>query len=262
MKSIGVFPFVAAWLLVSIDNVSARAVRIWPYQELLDKSDLVVIATPTATNDTEEHIDLPGFNGEHVVGVETRFSISAVLKADKASSAFVFHHYRTADSTKIPHVPNGPSFVSFDPPRNSIVNLIREKPPIQRTYILFLIREAGGRYAPVVGQADPGLGIKELVGPYGSPVVETQTKLGIDIANVLKQCQAIKPGMTRAELCTVFSTEGGLSTVTHRTFVYRNCPYIKVNVDFAPSVPQQDVEKPADIVTKISRPYLDWSVAD
>src|SRR5437868_2376726 len=148
MKSIGLFPLVTAWLLVSIDMVSARAVRIWSYQELLDKSDLVVIATPTAISDTEEHIDLPGFNGEHVVGV------------------------------------------------------------------------------------------------YGSPVVETQKKLGLDIANVLKQCQTIQPGMTRAELSTVFSTEGGLSTVTHRTYVYRDCPYIKVEVDFAPSVPQQDVEKP------------------
>jgi len=262
MKSIGACLLVTACVVVSIDIVSARAVRIWSYQELLDKSDLVVIATPTATNDTEEHIDLPGFDGEHVVGVETRFSVSAVLKADKAFSAVVFHHYRAADSTNIPHVPNGPSFVSFDPPKNSIVNLVREKPPIQRTYILFLIREADGRYAPVVGQADPGLGIKELVGVYGSPVIETQTKLGIDIANVLKQCQAIKPGMTRAELSKVFSTEGGLSTVSHRTYVYRDCPYIKVDVDYGPSAPRQDVEKPADIVTKISKPYLDWSVGD
>ena len=128
--------------------------------------------------------------------------------------------------------------------------------------MLFLHREADGRYAPVVGQADPGLGVNQLEGVYESAVTETRTKLGIDIANVLKECQTIKSGMTRAELSRVFDNEGGLSTVTHRIYVYRDCPYIKVEVEFAPSVPKQDIEKPSDIVAKISKPYLDWSVAD
>ncbi|MGO8927050.1 MAG: hypothetical protein ACLQU3_09205 [Limisphaerales bacterium] len=145
----------AAFLLLSTGMVAARAVRIWPYQELLEKSDLVVIAAPAATNDTKEHIDLPGFPGEHVIGVETRFTVSAVLKGDKPIKDFVLHHYRTTDGTNIPHVPNGPSFVSFLPVENPT--------SVQRTYILFLLREADGRYAPIAGQTDPGLGIKELV---------------------------------------------------------------------------------------------------
>jgi hypothetical protein len=128
--------------------------------------------------------------------------------------------------------------------------------------MLFLHREADGRYAPIVGQSDPGLGVRELEGVYESAVTETQTKLGLDIASVLKQCQTIKPGMTRAELSKVFSTEGGLSTVTHRSYVYRDCPYVKVDVDFAPSVAKQDVERPTDVVTRISKPYLGWSIAD
>jgi hypothetical protein len=128
--------------------------------------------------------------------------------------------------------------------------------------MLFLHREADGRYAPVVGQSDPGLGVRELEGVYESAVTETQTKLGLDIASVLKQCQTIKPGMTRAELSKVFSIEGGLSTITHRSYVYRDCPYVKVDVDFAPSVAEQDVERPTDVVTRISKPYLEWSIAD
>src|SRR5262249_6988390 len=110
--------------------------------------------------------------------------------------------------------------------------------------------------------ADPGMGIKELGGVYESPVAETRTKLGLDIENVLKDSQRIRPGMTRAELSKVFSTEGGLSTVTHRTYVYRDCPYIKVDVDFTPSDPKQAAEKPPDVVSRISKPYLDWSIAD
>jgi hypothetical protein len=251
MKSIGVFLLVTC-LLVSTDIVAARAIRIWSYQELLDKSDLVVIASPTATKDTRENIELPGFDGQKVVGVETRFTISAVLKGDQAMKEFVVHHYHPGHDGVI--VPNGPTFVSFAVPKEPKV--------FPRTYILFLLRETDGRYAPVVGQVDPGMGIKELGGVYESAVTEIRTKLGLNIENVLKESQTVKPGVTRAELSKVFSTEGGLSNVTHRTYVYPDCPYIKVDVDFTPSAPKQEAEKPTDVVTKVSKPYLDWSIAD
>jgi len=86
---------------------------------------------------------------------------------------------------------------------------------------------------------------------------ETFTK---QIAEVLKKCQTIKLGMTRTELSKVFTAEGGLSTAEHRTYVYRGCPYIKVDVDFTVSDPKQ--EKPIDTIAKISKPYLDWSIGD
>ena len=151
MKSIRPLVLATALLLGLTAIVAARVVRIWPYQELLEKSDFVVIATPTATNDTKEHVDLPSFPGQPVIGVETRFAVSAVLKGDKALKDFVLHHYRP-DRVM---VPNGPTFISFTPAENPT--------PIQRAYILFLLREADGRYAPVVGQTDPGMGVKELV---------------------------------------------------------------------------------------------------
>jgi hypothetical protein len=154
MKTIGLLVLTTAFLLGFAGIVAARAVRIWPYQELLEKSDLVVLATPKATNDTTEHIDLPGFVGEHVIGVETRFTVSAVLKGDKALRDFVFHHYRTTYGPNISHLPNGPSFISFDPAANPTI------PP--RTFILFLLREADGRYAPIVDQTDPGGAVREL----------------------------------------------------------------------------------------------------
>ncbi|MGC9944233.1 MAG: hypothetical protein ABSE48_20595 [Verrucomicrobiota bacterium] len=252
MKTIRLLVLATAILLGLTGIVAARAVRIWSYQELLEASDLVVIATPTASNDTKEHIDLPGFDRQQVMGIETRFAVSGVLKGDKALKDIVLHHYRPVPDGMT--VPNGPTFVYFP---------VSGTPQVPgRTYILFLHREVDGRYASVVGHADPGLGVMELSGVYESAVVETQTKLGIDVANVLKECQTIKPGMPRAELSNVFSTEGGLLTSTHRTYVYRDCPYIKVDIDFAPSAPKQDVEKPTDTVTKISKPYLDWSVAD
>ena len=99
MKSICQILLATAFLALSTGSIAARTVRLWSYQELFDKSDLVLIATPTGTSDTKEHIDLPGFTGEHVVGVETKFSVSALLKGDPAQKEILLHHYRPADGT-------------------------------------------------------------------------------------------------------------------------------------------------------------------
>lgn len=90
------------------------------------------------------------------------------------------------------------------------------------------------------------------------------------IAESLKEMQKIKVGMTRADLLKVFTTEGGLSSGLHRTFVYRECPYIKVDVEFEPvGRPARDtdgrvtlVEADEDVISKISKPYLEWMVID
>ena len=81
------------------------------------------------------------------------------------------------------------------------------------------------------------------------------------ISKVLAECQKITPGMTRARLLKVFTEEGGLSTVAQRTYVYRGCPYIKVDVEFKVADGERK-ERLTDIITKISRPYLQYAVID
>jgi hypothetical protein len=86
----------------------------------------------------------------------------------------------------------------------------------------------------------------------------------------LKKIQTIKVGMTRADLLKVFTTEGGLSTGLNRTYVYRECPHIKVDVEFEPiGRPARDtegrvslIEADEDVIKKISKPYLEWSITD
>ena len=126
-------------LLVSFTAMlSAREFQLWSYQDLLDKSDLVVIATPTTSGDTKEQINLPTVGP--VIGRETVFRISAVLKGDRTLKNLVFHHYREVDTGP---KKNSPALVAFDPTQKS-------------EYLLFLVREADGRYAPTTGQSDPG----------------------------------------------------------------------------------------------------------
>ena len=52
------------------------------------------------------------------------------------------------------------------------------------------------------------------------------------VAEALKRIETIKPGMTSEDLFKVFTTEGGLSTGLRRTFVSRDCPYFKIDVQF------------------------------
>jgi hypothetical protein len=78
------------------------------------------------------------------------------------------------------------------------------------------------------------------------------------IAKVMRQIEAIHPGMTRRDLASILMTEGGISTRQQQTFVYKGCPYIKVDVVFAPTAAMEA----DDPIVSISRPYLHWSVMD
>ncbi len=73
---------------------------------------------------------------------------------------------------------------------------------------------------------------------------------------------SIKPGMTRKDLLRLYAGSGGPSHPTRRTYGYRKCPYIQVDVEFEPAGMQRDAEgrirheSDGDVISRISRPYL------
>ena len=146
-------PIITTFLVLATSLVAqARLIKHWTDQELFEKSDLVLIATPTTSSDTLERIDLPGLTAQKVIGVETAFAVSAIVKGDKEMKDFILHHYR-ADEERTGIVANGPRMIAF-------------KPEEKRKFLLYLIKEADGRYAPTVGQVDPGMkGITALNEP-------------------------------------------------------------------------------------------------
>lgn len=89
------------------------------------------------------------------------------------------------------------------------------------------------------------------------------------VAKSLKEIQTIKPGMTRADLMKVFTKEGGIFSRTWDHLVYRECPYIKVDVKFR-AVGERDkgsnghlgAGSDRDVITEISKPYLEWTISD
>ena len=83
------------------------------------------------------------------------------------------------------------------------------------------------------------------------------------LAASLMDMQSIKVGMTRAELLKVFMEEGGISSRSRRRYVYRRCGYIKVDVEFEPAGDTNSHEQsPDDRISKISNPFLEWSIRD
>jgi hypothetical protein len=63
------------------------------------------------------------------------------------------------------------------------------------------------------------------------------------IGSVLREINTIKVGMKKNDLLKDFVPDGGLASGW--TFQYRDCPYIKVDVEFE-----------GDTIMKLSRPYL------
>jgi hypothetical protein len=84
------------------------------------------------------------------------------------------------------------------------------------------------------------------------------------VAKVMRQINAVKPGMRRKDLAPTLTTEGGFYSRFSRTYVSAECPFIKVDIRFKAGSgnSNETEESPEDIVELISHPYLAWSVTD
>ena len=84
------------------------------------------------------------------------------------------------------------------------------------------------------------------------------------VAKCLREMQSVKVGMTRKDLAKVLTTEGGLYSPGWGHYVHPECPYFKVDVEFAFTRDKSGygVWKPTDKITKVSKPYLEWEIGD
>jgi hypothetical protein len=88
--------------------------------------------------------------------------------------------------------------------------------------------------------------------------------------HALKKMRQVQVGSTRGKLLKVFLPEGGPTPRMEQTYVDRTCPYIKVDVEFRASdhpgkskSPTKNLdEDPQDVITKISEPYLSYTIVD
>ena len=101
---------------------------------------------------------------------------------------------------------------------------------------------------------------QESMYPPASQIDQEHTQW---IDSVMRSILTIKPGARRKDLLKIFTVEGGISWRKQRKYVYKGCPYIKVDVEFAPvGNKDQPTEMPGDKIVSISRPYLEYSIRD
>lgn len=137
--------------IAGISSAQARLTRHWTYHEMFEKADLVVIATFKSSRDTTEQTNLQDLSHPvSVIGVVTEFKSNLVLKGPRNITTFQLHHYRLHSPDDV-MVENGPNLIRFT--------------GAHPTYLLFLVRQGSGLYAPVTGQTDPAaVSVIELVG--------------------------------------------------------------------------------------------------
>lgn len=82
------------------------------------------------------------------------------------------------------------------------------------------------------------------------------------IREVIDTVDAIKPGMTGADLQGLFDEDGGIQFRTQGTYGYKSCRYIKIDVTFAPADNDPLTFRPQDKILKVSRPYLEYPTKD
>lgn len=147
-------------LLVASLVAEGRPVWVPSYQEMLEKSDLVVIATPVARKELSERTVMPGVlrGNEQIpaIQVETTFRISAILRGTGPAKQdrFVLLHLIEANPPEI--VTNGQALLDFRPDGGD-------------EYLLFLKKLPDGRYEAMNGQTDPAFSVRALTSAAAPP---------------------------------------------------------------------------------------------
>ena len=92
------------------------------------------------------------------------------------------------------------------------------------------------------------------------------------VVQALQAATKLKPEMHRADLeqefqpdggITFFKREGADSFLEHARYVYRKCPYVKIDVDVTTSSTNDGPDhSPSDAIKSVSRPYLEYPTMD
>jgi hypothetical protein len=78
----------------------------------------------------------------------------------------------------------------------------------------------------------------------------------------IREAKAIKSGMSRLELLKICDVEGGLQPIPATRYVLKSCPLIKVDVEFDAKASDPKTKDSEMKIIKVSRLYLDFTIAD
>lgn len=135
-----------------------KAIDQWSYSKLFAESDLIVIASPVASEANSAEIDT---NNQGIIlkGVVTRFKVHQLLKGAEKGEVKVLH-YRLESSEPILITP--PSTLDFMKAKG---NEKSAQGKVSSEYMLFLKKGKDGLFQFVSGYDQPEHSVKEIKDP-------------------------------------------------------------------------------------------------
>jgi hypothetical protein len=84
----------------------------------------------------------------------------------------------------------------------------------------------------------------------------------VDVKRALVDHGRIRAGVARREVEKYFVQDGGLQFPGTTRYVYTRCRYLHVDIDFEAKASAGQLFSPDDVVTKVSKLYVDYSARD
>ena len=128
--------FVGAWL----SPADAYLMRMLKYEELFERANCVVIATPLKSQVSDEQLKVaqPAAVLEQVVTIDTEFEVAYVLKGKLESKTIHFLHLNRKDKAPVGVFGAvGTFFIDFEAEDNE-----------RKSFILFMKEHEGGKFKP------------------------------------------------------------------------------------------------------------------
>ena len=82
------------------------------------------------------------------------------------------------------------------------------------------------------------------------------------VERALRDFQGVKVGMARRDIERFFAVAGGMTFRTHTRYVYRDCEYLKIEVDFKTDPKTENAFSPDDKIIGISEIVVAYPVMD
>jgi TonB family protein len=172
----------ASLLLVAHGPVRAQGMYLWSVNELQAKSDLVVVAAVTRTQDTGVKATV---NALPMIEVETNFKVLEVMKG-QVSGAFFLRHYRLDIEALHGGCGDCGTQLDFTATGAAAVRCREGVSPVPNgnicEYLMFLTHQSEGLFVPTSGQLFPNSSVVELHNPpSGGPIVDDAVVRGATV---------------------------------------------------------------------------------
>lgn len=208
MRQVLLLAVVSVLLAFASRSARGRLVDDPGFKALYDKADLVVIAAAREAKDLNERttiLEAP------VVGVQTTFSVSLVLKGAIEGASFKLHHYRFDREQMAKDPPEKVQLYSYCPPSLAAFGRHREE-AVHEEYLMFLKREGRDTFVPLAGQTDVFVSVQRLTLPPEHWPLDFERKRDVTVCRFRLEIASNEPDKVSSRLRDdVFGISGVVS---------------------------------------------------